>query len=180
MSTIPPSGQPALRRRRWRKSAAKLRQLLKLCKFHAQKLTSIYRCGCGQRRWGSEWHGGAAVDVEQECVVGGASAAHQRRLLCPRRCRGLTEDVTARAVGQRLWSSGVPPARRQQGRVKSQHTALRSAYRVMAECRRSATMSADVGGDGVTRPLRYDACLFCGERRVDQENVVGGTCERRV
>ena len=57
-------------------------------------------------------------------------------------------DVTARAVGQRLWSSGVPPARRQQGRVKSRHAALRSAYRVMAECRRSATMSADVGGDG--------------------------------
>ena len=81
------------------------------------------------------------------------SAAHQRRLLCPRRCRGLTEGVTARAVGQRLWSSGVPPARRQQGRVKSRHAALRSAYRVMAECRRSATMSGDVGGDGVTRPL---------------------------
>ena len=56
--------------------------------------------------------------------------------------------MTARAVGQRLWSSGVPPARRQQGRVKSRHAALRSAYRVMAECRRSATMSADVGGDG--------------------------------
>ena len=149
------------------------------------------------------------------------SAAHLRRLLCPRRCRGLTEDVTARAVGQRLWSSGVPPARRQQGRVKSRHAALRSAYRVMSECRRSATMSADVGGDGVTRPLarsgwrrcsgarmasvedevrsrgqtlpllreavmgvarplRYDACLSGGERRVDQENVVGGTCERRV
>ena len=81
------------------------------------------------------------------------SAAHQRRLLCPRRCRGLTEGETARAVRQRLWSSGVPPARRQQGRVESRHAALRSAYRVMAECRRSATMSADVGGDGVTRPL---------------------------
>ena len=33
---------------------------------------------------------------------------------------------------------------------------------------------------GVARPLRYDACLSGGERRVDQENVVGGTCERRV
>ena len=71
----------------------------------------------------------------------------------PRQRRGLTEGETARAVGLRLWSSGVPPARRQQGRVESRHTALRSAYRVMAECRRSATMSADVGGDGVTRPL---------------------------
>ena len=185
---------------------------------------------------------------------------------CPRRCRGLTEGVTACAVGLRLWSSGVPPARRQQGRVKSRHAALRSAYRVMAECRRSATMCADVGGDGVTRPLapsgwrrcsgagmasvedevrradplsvnpgqrpgredeeictawrcrcrcsagvcqrrrsaahvcrrgqtlpllreavmgvarplRYDACLSGGERRVYQENVVGGTSERRV
>ena len=33
---------------------------------------------------------------------------------------------------------------------------------------------------GVARPLRYDACLFGGEGRVYQENVVGGTCERRV
>ena len=109
-------------------------------------------------------------------------------------------DETARAVGQRLWSSGVPPARRQQWRVKSRHAALRSAYRVMSECRRSATISADVCGDdvvarplarsdsallreavmGVARPLRYDACLSGGERRVDQENVVGGTCERRI
>ena len=74
----------------------------------------------------------------------------------PRRmCVGaLTESVTARAVGLRLWSSGVPPARRQQGRVESRHVALRSAYRVMAECRRSATMGADVCGDDVvTRPL---------------------------
>ena len=81
------------------------------------------------------------------------SAAHMRRCVYPRRCRGLTEGETARAVRLRLWSSGVPPARRQQGRAESRHTALRSAYRVMAECRRSATMSADVGGDGVTRPL---------------------------
>ena len=79
------------------------------------------------------------------------SAAHLRRCVYPRRCRGLTESVTARAVGLRLWSSGVPPARRQQGRAESRHTALRSAYRVMAECRRSATMSADVGGDGAMR-----------------------------
>ena len=79
------------------------------------------------------------------------SAAHVRRCVYPRRCRGLTEGETARAVRLRLWSSGVPPARRQQGRVKSRHTALRSAYRVMAECRRSATMSADVGGDGARR-----------------------------
>ena len=79
------------------------------------------------------------------------SAAHVRRCVYPRRCRGLTEGETARAVRLRLWSSGVPPARRQQGRVKSRHAALRSAYRVMAECRRSATMGADVGGDGAMR-----------------------------
>jgi len=85
------------------------------------------------------------------------SAAHVCRCMYPRRGRGLTESVTARAVGLRLWSSGVPPARRQQGRVKSRHAAFRSAYRVMAECRRSATMSADVGGDGVTRPLARSA-----------------------
>lgn len=33
---------------------------------------------------------------------------------------------------------------------------------------------------GVERPLRYDACLSGGEGRVDQENVVGGSGERRV
>ena len=79
------------------------------------------------------------------------SAAHQHRADAPRRCRGLTENVTARAVMLRLWSSGVPPARRLQGRVESRHAPLRSAYRVMAECRRYATIRADVGGDGMAR-----------------------------
>ena len=51
-------------------------------------------------------------------------------------------------LGRDAGGSGVPPARRQQGHVESRHALLRSAYRVMAECRRSATMSADVGGDG--------------------------------
>ena len=79
--------------------------------------------------------------------------------------------MTARAVGLRLWSSGVPPARRQQGRVKSRHAALRSAYRVTAECRRSATMGADVGGDALLRERggdgpqrgRDDRCATTGE-----------------
>ena len=101
------------------------------------------------------------------------SAAHLRRRVYPRRCRGLTEDVTARAVRLRLWSSGVPPARRQQGRVKSRHAALRSAYRVMAECRRSATMCADVGGDGVTRPLARSGWRRCsGAGMVSVEDEV--------
>ena len=84
------------------------------------------------------------------------SAAHLHRCVCPRRCRGLTEDETARAVILRLWSSGVFPARRQRGRVESRHAALRSAYRVTAECRRSATMSASAAA----RPRRIcvDAC----------------------
>ena len=100
------------------------------------------------------------------------SAAHVCRRVYPRRCRGLTESETARAVGQRLWSSGVPLARRQQGRVKSRHAALRSAYRVMSECRRSATMSADVGGDGVTRPLArsgWRRCSGAGMASVEDE-----------
>ena len=101
------------------------------------------------------------------------SAAHVYRCMYPRRGRGLTESVTARAVGQRLWSSGVPPARRQQGRVESRHAALRSAYRVMAECRRSATMSADVGGDGVTRPLARSGWRRCsGAGMVSVEDEV--------
>ena len=45
------------------------------------------------------------IDVP-ECAGGGASAAHLRRCVCPRRCRGLTEDVTARAVwAVRVWVS---------------------------------------------------------------------------
>ena len=43
--------------------------------------------------------GGAAVDVVLESASGGASAAHVRRCVCPRRCRGLTESETARAIG---------------------------------------------------------------------------------
>ena len=35
------------------------------------------------------------------------SAAHVRRCVCPRRCRGLTEGVTARAVGVRRLYSGI-------------------------------------------------------------------------
>ena len=79
---------------------------------------------------------------------------------------------SARAVRLRLWRSGVPPARRQQGRVESRHAALRSAYRVMAECRRSATMCADVGGDGVTRPLArsgWRRCSGAGMASVEDE-----------
>ena len=96
------------------------------------------------------------------------SAAHVRRCVCPRRCRGLTEGETARAVRLRLWSSGVPPARRQQGRVESRHAALRSAYRVMAECRRSATMSADVGGDGGGETARAVGMSAVMERGGDE------------
>ena len=68
------------------------------------------------------------------------------------------EDEVRSAVGLLLWGSGVPPARRQQGRVESRHAALRSAYRVMAECRRSATMSADVGGDALQRERGGGEC----------------------
>ena len=84
--------------------------------------------------------------------------------------------MTARAVGQRLWSSGVPPARRQQGRVKSRHAALRSAYRVMAECRRSATMSADVGGDGGGETARAVGSGWWGSSASPKRCVVCGVC----
>ena len=74
-------------------------------------------------------------------------------------------------LGRDAGGSGVPPARRQQGRVESRHALLRSAYRVMAECRRSATMSADVGGDALLRERggdgpqrgRDDRCATTGE-----------------
>ena len=45
------------------------------------------------------------IDVP-ESAGGGASAAHVRRCVCPRRCRGLTEGVTARAVGFRTTAIG--------------------------------------------------------------------------
>ena len=40
---------------------------------------------------------------------------------------------------RRRWGSGVPPARRGWCRGESRHATLRFAYRVMEECRRSAT-----------------------------------------
>ena len=126
------------------------------------------------------------------------SAAHVRRCVYPRRCRGLTEGVTARAVGLRLWSSGVPPARRQQGRVKSRHAALRSAYRVTAECRRSATMSAVMWGWRDRSRGQDDRCATTGETgwsagrtrfqltpdsasgdRVERERCTAGRCRCR-
>ena len=39
------------------------------------------------------------------------SAAYVRRCVCPRRCRGLTEDVTARVVRLRLWNSSASAMR---------------------------------------------------------------------
>ena len=113
--------------------------------------------------------------------VRGASAS----VRVPPTLSGVTESVTARAVGLRLWSSGVPPARRQQGRVESRHTALRSAYRVMSECRRSATMSADVGGDGVTRPLArsgWRRCSGAGRTRfqLTPDSASGDRVEREI
>ena len=68
-------------------------------------------------------------------------------------------------LGRDAGGSGVPPACRQQGRVESRHALLRSAYRVMAECRRSATMSADVGGDGMARGDGAVMLCHCCERR---------------
>ena len=65
----------------------------------------------GERMRRDAPQGGAAVDALPGCAIGGASAAHQRRLLCPRRCRGLTESVTARAVGQRRGGSSASAMR---------------------------------------------------------------------
>ena len=43
------------------------------------------------------------------------SAAHLRRCVCPRRCRGLTESVTARAVGFRTTAIGDEVRRARSG-----------------------------------------------------------------
>ena len=51
------------------------------------------------------------IDVP-ESAGGGASAAHLHRCVYPRRCRGLTEGETARAVILRLWRSSASPMRR--------------------------------------------------------------------
>ena len=42
----------------------------------------------------------------------GVRPRRMRRCVCPRRCRGLTESVTARAVILRLWRSSASPMRR--------------------------------------------------------------------
>ena len=66
-----------------------------------------------------------------ECVRGGASAAHLHRCVYPRRCRGLTEGETARAVGMRR-------------RVSKKRSAGRSG-------RRCATMGVGRWSAGRTR-----------------------------
>ena len=89
--------------------------------------------------------GGAAVDAVPECFSGGASAAHLHRLLCPRRCRGLTESVTAHAVGQRRGGSSAS-AKRRRDAVGSAGRTLRSR--------------------GQTLPLLREAPSGCGRAAV--------------
>ena len=72
-----------------------------------------------------------APSAVASCEWGYDAVAHLRRAV-----------GSTLVLGRDAGGSGVPPARRQQGRAESRHAALRSAYRVMAECRRSATMSA--------------------------------------
>ena len=55
------------------------------------------------------------------------SAAHVRRCVCPRRCRGLTESVTARAVGFRTTAIGDEVRRARSGSASGGVAHLRCA-----------------------------------------------------
>ena len=82
------------------------------------------------RRWGNPMDGG--------------------RCGCAIRC--VADDVDAQYDGWR--GSGVPPARRGWCRGESRHATLRFAYRVMEECRRSATRECKPRDDVYTTALR--------------------------
>ena len=85
------------------------------------------------------------------------SAAHLRRLMSPDAVGG---DGATRPLARSYSGSGVVAyLRHADSRGVSRPgtlrcAPLRSAYRVTAECRRSATMSADVGGDALQRERR--------------------------
>ena len=65
--------------------------------------------------------------------------------------RWMADDVRG---NRRWWGSGVPPARRGWCRGESRHATLRFAYRVMEECRRSATRECKPRDDVYTTALR--------------------------
>ena len=65
--------------------------------------------------------------------------------------RWMADDVRG---NRRRWGSGVPPARRGWCRGESRHATLRFAYRVMEECRRSATRECKPRDDVYTTALR--------------------------
>ena len=77
------------------------------------------------------------------------SAAHLRRCVCPRRCRGLAEGVTARAVGFRTTARDDEVRRARSG---SATTAIGD------EVRRARSYSATTAiGDEVRRARSYSA-----------------------
>ena len=114
------------------------------------------------------------------------SAAHVRRRVYPRRGRGVTESVTARAVGSGWWGSSASPKRCVVcGVCSPMRPPLRSVR--MGFLKNSASPMRGRAATGVEVAhlrsavgMRSGSGLSGGERRVDQENVVGGTCERRV
>ena len=100
------------------------------------------------------------------------SAAHLRRCVCPRRCRGLTEGETARAVRLRLWSSSASPKRE---RVCGDSSPMRPSLR-----------SVRMGFlKNIASPMRHRLRWRCceGERQVSDVGAerarVGGALETR-
>ena len=74
-----------------------------------------------------------------------------RRFFAYGAIRWMADDVRG---NRRRWGSGVPPARRGWCRGESRHATLRFAYRVMEECRRSATRECKPRDDVYTTALR--------------------------
>ena len=78
------------------------------------------------------------------------SAAHVRRCVCPRRCRGLTEDVTARAV--RLCHCCERRGRCYVGALETRYYGSGASESVEGEVRRADPLSVNPG----QRPGRED------------------------
>ena len=125
-------------------------------------------------RPGLEWRGryapqgGAAVDAVPESASGDASAAHQRRADIPRRCRGLTESVTARAVGFRTTARDDEVRRARSG---SAITAIGDVV-----CRARSDSATTAIGDEVRRARSGSATTAIGDevRRARSDSASGG------
>ena len=101
------------------------------------------------------------------------SAAHVRRCVCPRRCRGLTEDETARAVRFRTTARDDEVRRARSG---SATTAIGDVV-----CRARSDSATTAIGDEVRRARSGSATTAIGDevRRARSDSASGGVAHLR-